>query len=253
MIDHARGITPDWPVPARVRAHVTLRAGGVSAGSYSSLNLGAHVGDDPAAVAENRRRVVSRLALPSEPRWLDQVHGTAVLDLDRGGGRPADAAVASRAGVVCAVLTADCLPVLLADRRATRVGAAHAGWRGLAAGVLPNAVAALGSPPGDVVAWLGPAIGPAAFEVGGEVRDAFAAAGFETDRAFVPNDRGRWRADLYALARQSLARAGVTAVHGGGECTYADSERFFSHRREAPCGRMASLIWLDDGRNRGSG
>jgi len=243
--DVEHGLVPDWPAPAHVRACVTLRTGGVSTGPYASLNLGTHVGDDPRAVAENRRRVESRLALPSEPRWLEQVHGATVLDLDRDALAPADGAVTARAGVVCAVLTADCLPVLLTDRRGTRVGVAHAGWRGLAAGVIENAVAALGTPPAEVLAWLGPAIGPAAFEVGDEVRAGFAAAGFETDSAFVPNASGRWQADLYALARQSLARAGVAAVHGGGACTYADAERFFSHRREAPCGRMASLVWID--------
>jgi len=239
------GLVPDWPAPARVRAFVTFRTGGVSAGAYASLNLGTHVGDDPEAVAENRRRVAARLALPSEPRWLEQVHGTTVLDLDRDALAPADGAVTAQPGVVCAVLTADCLPVLLTDRGGNRVGVAHAGWRGLAAGVVENAVAALGTSPAEILAWLGPAIGPRAFEVGDEVRAAFAAAGFETARAFVPNARGRWQADLYALARQSLARAGVTAVYGGGACTYADAERFFSHRREAPCGRMASLVWLD--------
>src|SRR5690606_8389085 len=181
------GLVPDWPAPARVRAFVTFRAGGVSTGAYASLNLGAHVGDDPGAVAETRRRLAAGLALPSEPRWLEQVHGTTVLNLDRDGLAPADGAVTARAGVVCAVLTADCLPVLLTDRRGTRVGVAHAGWRGLAAGGLENAVAALGTPPTEMLAWLGPAIGPAAFEVGDEVRAAFAAAGFDTARAFAAN------------------------------------------------------------------
>lgn len=239
------GFAPDWPAPEHVRAFVTCRTGGVSTGAYASLNLGTHVGDDPDAVAENRRRVAERLGLPSEPRWLEQVHGTTILDLDRDGPAPADGAVTGRPGVVCVVVTADCLPVLLTNRHGTRVGVAHAGWRGLAAGVVENAVRALGSPPSEILAWLGPAIGPGAFEVGDEVRAAFAAAGFETADAFVRNARGRWQADLYTLARQSLARSGVTAVYGGGACTYTDAERFFSHRREAPCGRMASLVWID--------
>lgn len=244
----ARFLEADWPAPAQVRAYVTLRTGGVSTGPYASCNLGQHVGDDPAAVTENRRRVAGKLRLPSEPRWLEQVHGTQVVDL--GAAAPsapptADGAVTRRAGVVCAVLTADCLPVFFTDRGGTRVGVAHAGWRGLAAGVLENSVAALGVPPGEILAWLGPAIGPDAFEVGDEVRKAFAAAGFATERAFTGNARGRWQADLYALARDSLYRAGVDAVFGGGKCTYSDAARFFSHRREAPCGRMASLIWIE--------
>lgn len=251
--DRPIALTPDWPAPASVRACSTLRGGGVSAGSYASLNVAAHVGDDDGAVAENRRRLAAALGLPAEPCWLEQVHGCRVLDLDAGdagvaAGRaerpPADGAVTSRRGVVCVVMTADCLPVLLTDRRGSRIGAAHAGWRGLVQGVLPTAVAALGVEPDDVLAWLGPAIGPSAFEVGDEVRTAFAAAGFETDGSFVRNGRGRWQADLYAVARDSLARAGVRAIHGGGFCTHADPARFFSHRRQAPCGRMATLIWL---------
>lgn len=262
--EHEIAIVPSWPAPARVRAYSTLRTGGVSRGGYASLNLGAHVGDDPASVAENRRRVVERLALPSEPCWLEQVHGNRVLDLDRasagergfdpearvkgepsGGLGPADAAVTSRPGIVCVVLTADCVPVLLTDRAGRRVGAAHAGWRGLVNGVLPAAVDALRAPPGDVLAWLGPAIGPAAFEVGDEVRAAFAEQGFAVDRAFERNARGRWQADLYALAAESLRRAGVTAIYGGDHCTFSEADRFFSHRRDAPCGRMASLIWTE--------
>ena len=267
-------IVPSWPAPPGVHARSTLRTGGVSRAGYASLNLGDHVGDDPTHVAENRRRLVERLALPSEPCWLNQVHGRDVLDLDgaaqgparpgaevRGpdpadgaagirasGARalgPADAAVTSRPRVVCVVLTADCVPVLLADRGGRRIGAAHAGWRGLAQGVLPATVAALGVPPRDLIAWLGPAIGPQAFEVGDEVRAAFAGQGFAVDRAFRRNACGRWQADLYALATESLNRAGVEAVYGGGRCTYTEADRFFSHRREAPCGRMASLIWID--------
>ena len=246
-------IVPAWPAPPQVRAYSTLRAGGVSGAGYASLNLGDHVGDAPENVAENRRRVTERLALPSEPCWLEQVHGTKVLDLDAAADRaatpvrplgPADASVTSRPGVVCVVLTADCVPVLLADRRGRRVGAAHAGWRGLAQGVLPAAVDALGVPPEDVIAWLGPAIGPAAFEVGDEGRAAFAAQGFAVERAFARNARGRWQADLPALAAESLGRAGVTAIYGREHCTFTDAGRFFSHRREAPCGRMASLIWM---------
>lgn len=240
----APGFAPDWPAPPGVHAWVTERAGGVSAGSYAALNLAAHVGDDPAHVAANRRSLAAALRLPSDPAWLEQVHGIAVADLDAGPpAGPADGAVTGRSGVVCAVLTADCLPVIFATRDGSRVGVAHAGWRGLAAGVLEAAVRALTAAPRDVVAWLGPAIGAAAFEVGGEVRDAFVSADAAAAEAFVANARGRWQADLYALARRRLAALGVIEVHGGGFCTFTDNERFFSHRRAAPCGRMATLIW----------
>jgi YfiH family protein len=240
------GFTPDWEAPLSVRAFVTERYGGASEGRYAALNLATHVGDAPAAVAANRARLLSSVPLPAEPRWLEQVHGIAAVDLDRAGAAlpPADAVVTGRAGVVCAVLTADCLPVLLCDRAGTRVGVAHAGWRGLLHGVLPSAVAALGADPADVLAWLGPAIGARAYEVGAEVRDAFLAADAGAAAHFAPNAHGRWQADLYGLARASLRGAGVRAVSGGGFCTFTESERFFSHRREAPCGRMATLIWM---------
>lgn len=237
------GFVPDWPAPPGVRAWVTER--GTGAGRYGSLNLASHVGDDAAAVAANRARLRAGLGLPSEPVWLEQVHGTRVLDLDAEAVAAADGAVTSRAGVVCAVLTADCLPVLLADSAGRRVGVAHAGWRGLLHGVLPAAVRALGGPPDRLIAWLGPAIGPSAYEVGAEVRDAFVAAEPRAAARFAANARGRWQADLYGLARDSLAAAGVAAIFGGGFCTFRESARFFSHRREAPCGRMATLIWRE--------
>jgi YfiH family protein len=237
-------IVPDWPAPAHVGALVTGRGGGVSVGRYAGLNLAAHVGDAPQAVRENRRRLVQDLELPSEPVWLDQVHGARIVDLDSAPSGPADGAVTSRRGVVCAILSADCLPVLLTDRAGTRIGAAHAGWRGLAAGVLAAAVGAMGLPSRDLLAWLGPAIGPNAYEVGDEVRAAFLARDPAARAAFAANARGRWQADLYSLARLSLAAAGVAAIYGGGSCTATEAERFFSHRREAPCGRMATLIWL---------
>jgi YfiH family protein len=211
------------------------------------MNLATHVGDDADAVAANRGRLRAELALPAEPSWLEQIHGARVLDLDREPLAPADGAVTARAGVVCAVLTADCLPVVLCDRAGARVGVAHAGWRGLLAGVLPAAVAAFRQDPAEILAWLGPAIGPAAYEVGADVRDPFVARSPRAERWFARNARGRWQADLYGLARDSLAAAGVRSVHGGGYCTFTEAERFFSHRREAPCGRMATLAWLDQG------
>jgi YfiH family protein len=235
------GFAPDWPAPPNVRAWVTERG---ASGRYGTLNLALHVGDDASAVRLNRARLRAALDLESEPRWLTQVHGVRVLDLDREDETEADGAVTGEPGVVCAVMTADCLPVVLCDRAGTRVGVAHAGWRGLLKGVLPAAVAACGDPE-RLVAWLGPAIGPAAYEVGAEVRDAFVAMSPAASRRFLGNARGRWQADLYGLARDALAAAGVSSVHGGGFCTYTEAERFFSHRREAPCGRMATLVWLE--------
>jgi polyphenol oxidase len=235
------GFAPDWPAPRNVHAWVTERG---SAARYGALNLALHVGDDASAVAANRARLRAALELRSEPRWLTQVHGVRVVDLDRDHDTEADGAVTSSAQVACAVMTADCLPVLLCDRAGTRVGVAHAGWRGLLNGVLPAAVAACGNPK-DLVAWLGPAIGQAAYEVGPEVRAAFVAARADASGRFLRNARGRWQADLYGLARDALEAAGVESVHGGGFCTYTQAGRFFSHRREAPCGRMAALVWLE--------
>jgi len=239
-------LTPEWPVPRTVRAAFTLRAGGVSAAPFDTLNTAEHVGDRNEDVAENRRRVRKGLALPSEPAWLEQVHGVAVLDLDQvQAGTRADAALTRRPGRVCVVQVADCLPVFLAARDASAAAVAHCGWRGLAGGVLEATVRALDAAPRDLCAWLGPAIGPDAFEVGEEVRAAFHAHDTRAGEAFSANPRGRWQCDLFALARQRLLGLGITAVAGGGLCTYADPERFFSYRREGRCGRMAALIWLD--------
>ena len=239
----AYGFAPDWPAPPNVRAWVTER--GARDSRYGAMNLAVHVGDDGGRVAANRSRLRAALDLPAEPQWLEQVHGARVLDLDREAVVAADGAVTTRLGVVCAVLTADCLPVVLCDRGGRRVGVAHVGWRGLLAGVLPAAVRALGANPNDVLAWLGPAIGPTAYEVGADVREPFVARDATAARWFAPNARGRWQADLYGLARDSLVSAGVRAIYGGGFCTFTEAARFFSHRREAPCGRMATLAWLD--------
>lgn len=238
-------LIPEWPASARVRAACTLRAGGASSAPFDSLNLGAHVGDDPAAVAENRRRVAAALALPAEPLWLEQVHGTAVAEAGTASARTvADAVLARSAGEVAVIQVADCMPVLFADRAGTAVAAAHAGWRGLAAGVLEATVRALALPPERLLAWLGPAIGPEHFEVGGEVRAAFVAKNPAAERGFSANERGRWQCDLGELARQRLAALGISAVYGGSWCTFADRDRFFSYRRDGRCGRMGALIWL---------
>jgi hypothetical protein len=242
-------IEPDWPAPRSVRAVATTRAGGVSSGPYDSLNLGDHVGDDVAAVAANRARLRAALALPDEPLWLRQVHGVGVAEARANGrGAEADALVADAPHLVCAVLTADCLPILLCDDAGSHVAAVHAGWRGLAAGVIEATIAAVGArgvAPERLLAWIGPAIGAAAYEVGAEVREAFLAADAAAASGFTPNARGRWQLDLTALARQRLAVAGVVRVFGGDICTFSDRERFFSHRRDGACGRQATLIWLD--------
>ncbi|MES2489270.1 MAG: peptidoglycan editing factor PgeF [Pseudomonadota bacterium] len=240
-------LRPDWPVPARVRSAVTLRAGGVSPRPYDALNLGVHVGDDLANVMQNRALLRSALALPSEPVWLKQVHGTQVAQLPAlPDTLEADASCAASSGVVCAILTADCLPVLFCDDSGSVVAAAHAGWRGLLAGVLENTVQAMNLPASRVQAWLGPAIGPQAFEVGSEVRDAFIAGDAAAAQAFVAGAPGKYFADLYLLARQRLQSHGLTRIYGGGLCTFSDAERFYSYRRESVTGRLASLIWLQD-------
>jgi YfiH family protein len=235
-------ITPDWPAPANVRAFVTTRNGGISRGAYASLNLGTRVGDEANAVTQNRARV--RAVLPGNPKWLHQVHGTAVVQADRVETEAtADGAFTKISAVVCTIQIADCLPVLFCDRAGTCVAAAHAGWRGLSAGVLEQTIAALGVPPQHLIAWLGPAIGPTAFEVGADVLDAFG----DTDpghAAFVAARPGKWMADLFALARGRLTAAGVSAVFGGGLCTASDSARFFSHRRDRVTGRQAAFVWL---------
>ncbi len=240
----------DWPAPAGVHACVTTRAGGVSEGSCASLNLGPHVGDDPGSVAQNRVRLMQALRLPSPPLWLRQVHGTHVVVHSGPAALAteppvADAAVSFLPGAVLAVLTADCLPVAFAARDGNAVGVAHAGWRGLVAGVLGATVSALRRDPGDLVAWLGPGIEPSAFEVGDEVRAAFEARNPASRACFTANARQRWQADLAGLARLELARLGVPVVCGGNNGTYGDAERWFSFRRDPRTGRMATLVWID--------
>ncbi|MFA7293575.1 MAG: peptidoglycan editing factor PgeF [Rhodocyclaceae bacterium] len=236
---------PDWPLPAGVHALQTTRCGGVSRAPWNSFNLGDHVGDRAEDVAANRALLA--LVLPAQPCWLQQVHGVAVFDADTAieatPGPQADAVFSRQSGRVCAVMTADCLPVLFCERNGGVVAAAHAGWRGLRAGVLEATLAAMRVAPAQVMAWLGPAIGPAAFEVGAEVRQAFVGDDAAAAAAFVAGTDGRYFADLYLLARQRLQRAGVTAIHGGNACTLLDAERYFSYRRDGVTGRMATLIW----------
>lgn len=235
-------LTPDWPAPANVRACVTTREGGVSLAPFDSFNLGDHVGDDPAAVAANRRYLTERL--DCRPAWLSQVHGVEVAHADPAQVATADASWSATPGVACAVMTADCLPALFCDRAGTRVAAAHAGWRGLAAGVLEATLDALAVPADQVLVWLGPSIGAQVFEVGAEVREAFVAQHAEAADAFAAGAHpGKFIADIYRLARIRLARRGVTRFYGGDFCTVSDP-RFYSYRRAATTGRFASLVWL---------
>ena len=250
MLQTSDLIIPDWHAPPRVKAFFTTRTGGVSTGAYASLNLGAHVGDEPSNVAENRRRL--RELLPATPIWLNQVHGVRVaqgdaLALANSGAVEADASVTAQLRVPCAVLVADCLPVLFCAEDGTRVGAAHAGWRGLQRGVLERTVAALDVPPAKIIAWLGPAIGPNAFEVGPDVVEAFTSLSGENASAFgsIADRRGKYFADIYALARRRLQCAGVHRISGGQFCTVSEPERFFSYRRDGKTGRMAALIWIE--------
>ena len=235
-------IPADWPAPDGVIAGTTTRRGGVSIGAYSSLNLGDHVGDDQQRVDENRRRFVASCGLPREPQWLNQVHGCDVAVVGEHRPSRADAAVAMTIGEVVAVMTADCLPVLLCADDGTEIAAVHGGWRGLAAGVVGATLARMRTPPTRLMAWLGPAISQTAFEVGDEVREALVSSDAGTEGCFVANHRGRWQADLYGIAHRQLGVAGVAAVYGGNFCTYSDAGRFFSYRRDGQCGRMATFI-----------
>jgi len=242
----AEWIVPDWPAPPGVRSLITTRNGGVSTGAYATFNLGLRTGDDEAAVHANRQLL--RAWLPQDPKWLRQVHGAKVVVADgMADSREADASIARNPGTVCAVMIADCMPVLLCDEAGTVVGIAHAGWRGLSLSIIENIVCKMGVAPGGLLAWLGPAIGPDAFEVGSDVREAFLAANPAAAEAFTPYRAGKWLADLFKLARQRLACCGVQRVLGGGLCTHRDAARFYSYRRDQVTGRMAALIWLEPG------
>jgi len=227
-----------------VHALITTRSGGVSSGKFASLNLSARVGDDPQCVARNR--AILRACLPAEPAWVKQVHGTAVIDAARASpDAEADGVVTQDAGSVCAVMTADCLPVLLSDRAGKSAGIAHAGWRGLAGGIVENVVHAMGVPPRDLIAYIGPGIGARRYEVGEDVRRAFVDRDPAAATSFAPRQNGKYFVDLYELVRRRLAAAGIAEVYGGEFCT-ATEERFFSFRRDQTTGRMASVIWLEE-------
>ncbi len=240
-------ITPDWPAPANVHALSTLRTGGYSSGPYTGFNLATHTGDDPVTVLSNRVLLREHFSLPAEPVWLQQVHSNRIITAEPGKvGDEADGSWTSRVGCVCVVMTADCLPVLICNQQGSKVAAVHAGWRGLHAGVVTNAIRGLESDPAELMVWLGPAIGPEAFEVGAEVFRAFTDCNAENTSAFRRKDDQHWLCDLYQLARIELSSQGVTSVFGGNECTYTDEQRFYSYRRDGDTGRMASLIWLSE-------
>ncbi|MCK5895497.1 MAG: peptidoglycan editing factor PgeF [Cocleimonas sp.] len=243
----AEWLTPNWKAPHNVKAMMTTRQGGVSQAPFDSMNLGDHVEDDALSVRQNRASLKERLKLPNEPLWLMQTHGTIIAnaDISHNGKIEADASIAHNTGSVCAVMTADCLPVLFCNQQGTAIAAAHAGWRGLHAGILEQTAMSLGCPTSEVMAWFGVAIGAAYFEVGSEVRDAFITVQEDAKKAFVAtNNNGKWMADIYLLARLRLEAVGVTQITGGDYCSYQHKERFYSYRREAKTGRMASLIWL---------
>lgn len=239
-------IEADWPAPTGVRAGTTLRTGGVSEGIYASLNLGAHVGDAPAAVAENRERFTASCKLPGRPQWLQQVHGTDVVVAEQlvpGSAPPAADAIVSFAGTaVLGILTADCLPIVICSHKGPEIAALHCGWRSMAGGIITRTIDTMRSGPSDLMAWLGPAISQPAFEVGDDVRDVFLAGIEDAVRCFAANERGRWQADLFGLARLYLEAAGVERIYGGGLCTFADEARFYSYRRDGQCGRMATFV-----------
>jgi hypothetical protein len=245
-------LKPNWPAPAHVRAYSTSRQGGFSEQAFNSLNLGDHVGDEVNNVAKNRAALKSKLNLPNEPHWLKQVHGNKVIQIHHGssGIDEADGCFTKQASNICVVLTADCLPILISDKAGTTVAAIHAGWRGLASGIIDVALCTLGLPYDSLLVWLGPAIGPTQFEVGDDVKAIFANKAYNTDPAFKPKTANKWLLDIYQIARYNLSHYGVEHIYGGGECTFTQSEKYFSYRRDGITGRMASLIWLDVNNNK---
>ena len=240
----------DWPAPSNIKAGTTLRSGGISLPPYDTFNMGDHVGDDPKAVAENRQRLIPSLPLPAEPVWLKQVHSKVIVDAANTlpSTIEADGSVSSEAGVVCAVLTADCLPLLICNKQGTQVAAVHAGWRGLADGIIEQALEKFNEDKDNLLIWLGPAIGPNSYEVGDEVRNRFIAHDPDAISAFESrhqSHQGKWLMNIYTLARQRLKAQGVADIYGGTFCTFTATEHFYSYRREGITGRMANLIWIE--------
>lgn len=241
-------IYPDWPAPDCVKAVSTTRIGGFSLPPYDSFNLATHVEDDPFLVKKNRERLTQLASLPEQPRWLEQVHSNQVIkSTEWQTGKQADAIISTQPNHVCSIMTADCLPILLCNRRGTAVAAIHAGWRGLASGIIEQTVSLFPENPSDIIAWLGPAIGPEQFEVGQDVYNAFSSAYFDRDNAFIKTDADHYLANIFLLAKQQLNYLGITAISGGEKCTKSMPEQFFSYRRDNVTGRMATLIWITNG------
>jgi YfiH family protein len=241
-------IYPDWPAPDCVKAVSTTRIGGFSLPPYDSFNLATHVGDDPFLVKNNRDYLALLALLPEQPKWLDQVQSNRVITSSEWQeGTQADAIISLQPSHVCSIMTADCLPVLLSNRRGTAVAAIHAGWRGLASGIIEQTVSQFHEKPSDIIAWLGPAIGPEQFEVGHDVYNAFSSSYFDRNNAFIKTDADHYLANIFLLAKQQLNYLGITDIYGGGHCTKSDSEQFFSYRRDNVTGRMATLIWFTNG------
>jgi len=240
-------LVADWPAPANICAGVSTRLGGHSIAPYNSLNVGGHVGDEAASVRQNRHQLFLASGAPQAPCWLKQTHSTHVVDAGAHylGPPEADASFSTEPDAVCCVMTADCLPLLVCDRAGAQIAAVHAGWRGLADGIIEKTLARFSANANDILVWLGPAISQTAFEVGDEVRDIFLTHDVVASQAFLPSPQGRWMADLYGLAKQRLAAVGVTQVYGGQYCTHQDAQRFFSYRRDGVTGRMAAMIWMN--------
>ena len=240
-------IYPDWPAPKHIKAVSTTRQSGFSTQPYSSFNLATHVGDEPDIVAKNRDYLSNIARLPESPRWLNQVHGTHICESENWQlNMDADAIISHHSNHVCAIMTADCLPLLLCNQQGDKVAAIHAGWRGLAAGIIEKTVAKLNCRPDEILVWLGPAIGPSQFEVGIDVYEAFSSHSENAYRAFEQTDVSHYLANIYLLATQRLNKLGISAIFGGKECTASDNQQFFSYRRDGITGRMASLIWISD-------
>ena len=240
-------IIPDWPAPKNIKALSTTRHGGFSLSPYDQLNLGTHVGDDKLVVRKNRQHLTQLANLPESPRWLEQVHGTHIINSrDWQADIKADAVFSQHANHVCPVMTADCLPLLLCNQQGDTVAAIHVGWRGLAAGIIEKTLDLFSCNHADILAWLGPAIGPTQFEVGQEVYDECVSSGLDATNAFIKTDEQHYHADIYSLARQRLQGNNVDKIFGGDLCTVSDEERFFSYRRDGITGRMASMIWISD-------
>lgn len=238
-------IIPNWPTPNHIKAFTTTRLDGVSSSPYQSFNLAHHVGDALDNVMQNRERLKNKLKLPSEPIWLNQTHSNHVINLDHENtDKAADGSYTTQKNKICAILTGDCLPILLCDKTGSEIAAVHGGWRGLLAGVIESALKNFKNSPQNIYAWFGPAIGPQAFEVGNDVRDPFVAIDKNAAQAFKPLQQSKWLADIYLLAKQRLEKCGVTEIYGGDYCTYSDADKFFSHRRDKETGRMANLIWI---------